>query len=262
MKIISITLLLILSQKVSYSESFNRTLPKNCGNNEFCKTPSTHCNIELGVCQCSFEYPIPVPRIGYCLDYRRLGEKCVIDEQCRQKPNRICFGSKQIDSITERDVTVYFRRRKVHIYDENLSINFCQCSLRHQQDILNDKCKIWKYNYDEKKGDHRFFLIAILVFLFLGLGILISKIFYNSNQNKIISERNSGQTPIDNESVHSDHINEESHLIQSNERLNRTFVNLHLSTDANLRDEENEPPPYPDDLPTYDEALDMSAFRK
>ena len=146
MKIISIILLLILSEEVSYSLSSNKTLPKSCWisfvGTTNCYTPGTHCNSELGLCECDSEYPIPVPKTGYCLDYRSSGQICLTGEQCSLSENSICFGGKQIDSITENQIRLYFRWRDTNPKE----YGHCRCKQGYKQMGLHCYLSLIKYS--------------------------------------------------------------------------------------------------------------------
>ena len=135
MKIISIILLLISSKQVIYCLSSNKTfLNKKCrinSSNPLYCNPGTHCNIKLGFCECHSDYPIPVPKTGFCLDYRNLGEGCLLDEQCSRMGDRICSESKQIDSMTENDIRLHFELRDDNIIA--LLNGKCQCKPGYRQ---------------------------------------------------------------------------------------------------------------------------------
>ena len=155
MKIIPIILLLILSQQLIDCLSANKTLRNPCIISSECKTPGTHCNRELGVCECDIEYPIPVPKTGFCLDFRRLGEECLTDDQCTQIENGFCFGGKQIDLIPAN-----------YIWDHPINVsnlwytttrsnpkertpNGCRCKPGYRH--VKDKCFKISFNYNDYK---------------------------------------------------------------------------------------------------------------
>ena len=148
MRVQSIILLLISSQEVSYSLSSNKTLPnKKCGISSSdsldCNNPGIHCNKDLGVCECDSQYPIPLGKIGFCLDYRKPEEECLTEEQCSQE-NSFCFGGKQIESITENDVRNYFNGRDIP--------GKCRCKIDYL--LISNKClSITNKNFKCSRSD-------------------------------------------------------------------------------------------------------------
>ena len=142
MKIISIILILFSSQKVSYCLSYDKTLLKKCWvtfisgfrQDHNCLKPNTHCSPDLGLCECDSDYPISVQKLGNCLDYRKLGEVCLIGEQCSQTNKTICLGGRHIDSLSETEVKYYYQRRDYH---KNF-YGVCRCRGGYRQE--GDNC--------------------------------------------------------------------------------------------------------------------------
>ena len=94
-------LALVLLFKSSVVLSQSSLLLKRCDPKvvNSCPVPSTICNKKLGLCECAPNYPIsldivyPLYTSRQCLDYRSLGEECLISEQCKAVPNALCLTS-------------------------------------------------------------------------------------------------------------------------------------------------------------------------
>ena len=153
---LKITFILIISllEKVSHSFSVDKILPISCkisssyGRNR-CPTPGTHCNKDLKFCECDDNYPIALPRSGFCLDFRSLGEECLIDDQCRQTENSFCFYPNQIDSITKDHVKEYFKWRD----SPKKRFGHCKCKQDFKQ--VGHHCYRISSNYLNCSGAHQ-----------------------------------------------------------------------------------------------------------
>ena len=115
-----------------------------------CPVPSTICNKKLGLCECAPNYPIPRDIVyplytsRQCLDYRSLGEECLISKQCKAVPNALCLTPdgeelKEYISILKKMTKTKgqcrcrpgYRRISRNECDINLIFQFA-CSSSHQ----------------------------------------------------------------------------------------------------------------------------------
>ena len=162
MKIISFTLLLIVSQDVS------QCLVSH-GLSDTKSLRQTGCR--------SSEILITVEKIGFCFDYKRLGEECLIKEQCSQIENTICFGGKQIESLTESQIMDYYRG----------VTGVCQCENGYKQ--IGPKCFTSRIkNLNCTRRSHTFISYDCMVSDYY--------VFITTKMTTTLSDRNSTVTAI------------------------------------------------------------------
>jgi len=61
------------------------------------------CNKVLGLCQCKPEYPIYLSERIPCLNYSKLGERCIYSFQCSRTLNAVCYDkySNELNTIVK-----------------------------------------------------------------------------------------------------------------------------------------------------------------
>ena len=85
----------VLLIHLSVVSSQSSILTKSCDPKvvNSCPLPSTICNKKLELCECASDYPIPLYTARKCVNYRSLGEECLISKQCEAVPNALCLTS-------------------------------------------------------------------------------------------------------------------------------------------------------------------------
>jgi len=91
------------------------------------------CNKAKGLCECKAEYPIHLSEHIPCLDYRKLGQKCIHSSQCIKTSSAICYNT----NFDQMNDTLIFKKKfygKIIKKDYEYGFEYsgeCKCKVCH-----------------------------------------------------------------------------------------------------------------------------------
>ena len=232
---------------------------------------NSHCDGFSNKCKCNRGYFYDSTENRCRIFDDKIGEMCDNDSECRKSDaNSEC---NETVCQCKRHFTFNFLTNRCEVYEIDVFI----CALGYTYDKTLDKCQLSPNPKVETSFFEIIIIIGIGVFLFMAIFYCLP--FLSTEQSQTLpsdSELSERADPIphnDNRDVRQNVLRNNSHTLQPLNSSNHIFITFpvliasaletpSLPVNPSAPPDESEPPPYHDELPTYEEALDLSPIHK